>query len=378
MPPSPTLPLDCTPLPPRPKARISEADIRRIEPVQQVLLRPLEYESVDAWRRAVNETLNTALGGDMALFQLDSPGVALHYSDELDPEILSSYPELMPDFETRRGIFARSLMLGAGNRYTLWKRHLGWLYQSDYFNEMIVGLRAFDTLWATAPVAGAKYPAMLHTYHERREGGRRFGAADVQLMRLARPALEAGVRMVQQLHESRRSLAGAIDHLAAPVLAFDQNGRLLHRNPSASAVADSAGGESLSAAAAELARSFAGASDGVVAGSICRRVTTLSGTYDLDASPLAPGLFHSHPAVLVTATDRAEHLPTKAKIRDRFDLTPRQAEIALLLAERLSNAEIAERLFISPHTALRHTEAVMSKLKVGDRRQVADRLRPSR
>ena len=48
-----------------------------------------------------------------------------------------------------------------------------------------------------------------------------------------------------------------------------------------------------------------------------------------------------------------------------------EAEVAFLLAERRTNAEIAEALFISPHTARYHTEAVMGKLGVGRRRAVA-------
>lgn len=49
-------------------------------------------------------------------------------------------------------------------------------------------------------------------------------------------------------------------------------------------------------------------------------------------------------------------------------LTARQAEVLGLLADGLSNAEIADRLFISPRTVENHVTAVLMKLDAADRR----------
>ena len=54
-------------------------------------------------------------------------------------------------------------------------------------------------------------------------------------------------------------------------------------------------------------------------------------------------------------------------------LTNREIEILSLLAERMRNKEIAERLFISPDTVKRHTINLYAKLKVGDRRQAVSK-----
>jgi DNA-binding CsgD family transcriptional regulator/tetratricopeptide (TPR) repeat protein len=52
-------------------------------------------------------------------------------------------------------------------------------------------------------------------------------------------------------------------------------------------------------------------------------------------------------------------------------LTHRQLEVLELLGEGLTNAEIAERLFVSPKTVDHHVSAVLMKLEVTSRRQAA-------
>lgn len=52
-------------------------------------------------------------------------------------------------------------------------------------------------------------------------------------------------------------------------------------------------------------------------------------------------------------------------------LTERELEVLVLLGERLTNPEIAQRLVISPHTAKRHASNIYQKLNVSNRRQAA-------
>jgi DNA-binding CsgD family transcriptional regulator/tetratricopeptide (TPR) repeat protein len=55
-------------------------------------------------------------------------------------------------------------------------------------------------------------------------------------------------------------------------------------------------------------------------------------------------------------------------------LTPREAEIAMLLAAGLSNAQIAERLVVSSKTVDHHVSSVLTKLNVSSRRDVGSAL----
>jgi DNA-binding NarL/FixJ family response regulator len=51
-------------------------------------------------------------------------------------------------------------------------------------------------------------------------------------------------------------------------------------------------------------------------------------------------------------------------------LTPREQEVLQLVAGGRSNQEIADELYISPHTAKTHVNRVMIKLHAHDRAQL--------
>lgn len=73
--------------------------------------------------------------------------------------------------------------------------------------------------------------------------------------------------------------------------------------------------------------------------------------------------------------------PSARMLREAFGLTRREADVAVLLVDRLSNREIAARLVISTHTVRRHVEKVLAKLDIHSRtevREIAKRLRPTR
>jgi DNA-binding CsgD family transcriptional regulator/tetratricopeptide (TPR) repeat protein len=69
-------------------------------------------------------------------------------------------------------------------------------------------------------------------------------------------------------------------------------------------------------------------------------------------------------------------VPAGARRRTRENaagLTPRQLDVLRLVAEGLTNAEIAERLVVSPRTAEHHVAAVLTKLGATTRRDAARR-----
>ena len=80
---------------------------------------------------------------------------------------------------------------------------------------------------------------------------------------------------------------------------------------------------------------------------------------------------------LVRPNGRApQPAPAAVNLHIEYGMTPREIEVALLLAEGCSNRTIAHRLGISPHTARHHTQRVLVKLGVHSRAEAGARLRP--
>ena len=96
--------------------------------------------------------------------------------------------------------------------------------------------------------------------------------------------------------------------------------------------------------------------------------------WDIRAQPLLQAV-HGQPVVVV-AIERVRSASATTseadEVRERFGLSPRQAEVAVLLAQRLTDKEIAARLGISRHTARRHAELVMIRLRVHSRAEVGE------
>ncbi|HYJ70877.1 MAG TPA: LuxR C-terminal-related transcriptional regulator [Actinomycetota bacterium] len=68
------------------------------------------------------------------------------------------------------------------------------------------------------------------------------------------------------------------------------------------------------------------------------------------------------------------HLPRRPRPRTRANpagLTDRQLEVLGLLADGLTNAEIADQLVVSVRTVDHHVAAILAKLNVGSRREAA-------
>jgi DNA-binding CsgD family transcriptional regulator len=67
--------------------------------------------------------------------------------------------------------------------------------------------------------------------------------------------------------------------------------------------------------------------------------------------------------------------PQSTSIRlEAYGVTPREREIAILLAQGLTNPEIARRLVLSPYTVQDHTKSLFEKTGVSSRQELVARV----
>jgi DNA-binding CsgD family transcriptional regulator len=98
-----------------------------------------------------------------------------------------------------------------------------------------------------------------------------------------------------------------------------------------------------------------------------REVATSQAAYRLRGNLVGRNTLGHGTAVLVSVDRVAYQVPAPDSIRARYGLTVRELQVASLIMHRLTNAEIARMLGVSPHTARHHTENVLAKFGVRSR-----------
>ncbi|MCD6356709.1 MAG: response regulator transcription factor [Anaerolineaceae bacterium] len=83
------------------------------------------------------------------------------------------------------------------------------------------------------------------------------------------------------------------------------------------------------------------------------------------------GKSYIDPKVTGKVIKKAASLPRMAKDKNDYDLTERQMEVLKLIAQGFSNADIAERLFLSEGTVSNYTRGIFNKMGVSARTQAA-------
>lgn len=358
-------------------------DRTRLQTAQETLLSPLDFDTVDAWRSAANDAVEALLGADKGFFMLPLNGRANVYSDEYEAVTTSAYPGEMEPIAKRHAYWHRVTTLGVHNRAMAWGAGLDEYYRSRYYNEFVIPRRGFNATGMTSAMNTTPRKdtvAQLAVHHDnpRTEP---FGPRGLALLRLLYPAFKAGVEAWYRLAQHRNRLRDLLDELGAALRVSDLDGQTLHRTPAlVRALRADPERDRLEAALDRVTQQLVRHVRGTAAPHECfdapvrRSVATRVARYRISGTIIRRGAMGSQEVVLVTL-DRARPAawPLDA-LENRFDLTPRQAEVAQLLAQRKTNREIAEALCISRHTARHHTEAVLRKLGIQTRTEVRDSL----
>lgn len=379
--------------PPIAELVLTDQDRALYENVLETLLSPLTYDSSASWGVAVSRGLVDLFHADQSIFSIPM---------DLDFEFLASGMDEYTADAVRETLVALNGREAGGSPYAdeylqrsmsclrvrgieVWNNLLmtdlmGSEYERSLFFREVVGASGVKHQTVMGMASGGSM-AMTGIAHTSVDGGP-FLEQELDLMGLLLPAFKAGVHVQARLHRRRHDLVRSLDALEEPLIIQDADGREIHRNVAMGRLSEEEPesttlfsemrtlGKDLALRARNRRKSFARSR--WAGGS--RRVRTRRGSYTLRGSYLRPEIFARRAVVLVTIAERPPTLPSVAALREQYDLTGREAEVASLLARGLSNREIAERLAISRHTVRHHAEHVFLKLDVHSRKALALRL----
>lgn len=356
---------------------LSHSDLVRLAKTLRALVSPLAIDSAEEWPMDGAEELGKLLRADAVLVMRPGEGGGVLTGRGIEAEVLRAYGERYGALD--RGMLVRRKEL----RAEVWSRGLLWdraeLRRSEYYNEFVVPSRLYDAVGVTVDLDAG--PAGLSFYHSRPSGAR-FGDRAHGLLRIVLPAFRAGAEVWYRVARTGGRTLGLVDLLEDGMLLCDARGRTVHVNRALRTLLgrdperDRLRAE-LGRVAAWFARCRDGRGDPVEGGAwedLSAEVRTSVGRYRLRGALIDAGAAEPTACVLVTVEGGPLPLPPAEALCGHWGLTPRQAAVARLLAEGRSNAEVAERLGISPHTARHHTESVLLKLGVRSRAEVAARL----
>jgi DNA-binding CsgD family transcriptional regulator len=347
---------------------LSTADLTALSACSRELLSALDDPTPDVWADRVAHSVRPLLRADRSVVSLPMPnGWLLRPTDSAMLDALAAYAEHYhkKDIYTNARRRARGLDVFSYDMLITSEEQK----QSEFWNDWILRYRACKPIGLSHDIAGSSVPAALMGYKDR-PNARRFSDREMAILRLLQPSFEAAFRTLQRFHAAGAELIGHIDRLARAVALVSPDGAV-HANPAFTGVFGARAQSVLDAVipharaiVAPRAQMFGQTLTGQVHG-------PLGATTQWSIHLVSPG---GDRTFALIDFDEPRARADAAAIRERFGLSARQAEVAVLMARRRTYKEIAHALGIRPNTARRHCEQVLARLGVHSRDEVEGRL----
>lgn len=257
------------------------------------------------------------------------------------------------------------------------------LEQSDYYQQYLQPIDLFRILGVDTSEPGGMVARLRFS---RRRSEPRFNEEERQFLARITPHLNRAIQVYAALNRAtteRDVYAGAVSQLAVATIILDEQARLLNANPVAQALLDEADGllvrdQKLRIKGREADRALQDALQSIIRAqqqgqaSVARALRVprsgARANLGLVVRPVsAPewGQGQSSPCVAVFISDPDSVEPASQQtLSELFDLTPAEANLAILLARGLSLAEISEVQNISQHTARAQLKSIFAKTEV--------------
>jgi DNA-binding CsgD family transcriptional regulator len=360
--------------------------LEAIQRALEVLLAPSEYPDWRSWRRDVHQRLLELTGAErMAIYTpLGSdteawcvPGLTAEWGSMPHPE-----PGSAGTVRRLSGFVAAQSTGGFDRRDGAPPRHqdtAGALARRHRTSAVVTGSLHSQTAPRAEIAAievdfGGERPAMI-AFTDGRSPWWRPDAERVASLKAVLPALKAGLAMWRKTAEQKAALPAIVQALSGAAILFDRGGTLLHANDPARALLASDAGARLRGEAQRLAWTVdasARRSSAAVGLPTATRDLRLDATCYRMRGVVPPETLRGSAGAILVTIERIERAPlSDQELRERFGLTAREVEVTRLVAQGLSNQEIADRLGVSFFTARNHVERLLVKLGVANRARVA-------
>lgn len=366
---------------------LSSERIARVSALQRTFLSPLEHNDMGSWSRHVLHEVEELFGADRSAIWLPWDGGLFRSSENIEPEYLDAFGSRVRGMEPGAIRYSEP-MVDAGHQRRR-QRHLS-VWSIDMLGRL-TGQEAeeSETYQAAVVPAGIAHSVVLNPSLEVGEALLGVGHSNpdddpygeegcLELAHLLLPSFEAGLAVVLREKIRRETLARVVDELAEALSVFDASGRELHRSarlretlahdPQSALIVNRMALLAKRALRLSRARSH----DTSPVGS--EEIGTATARYVLRASLLGFSASGAQEAVLVAVERLTTRLPERRSLCQRYGLTTRQAEVALLLARGYTNREVARCLRISHHTVRHHAEWVFDKMDVHSRAELAHKM----
>lgn len=357
---------------------LSTADLAQLEAASRALLSPLAFETEDDWCRSVVDAYRPVFGSDAGSFARPDRADGFFLGVGVDEDILQKLDWYLgppnrfatgPDPVVNQ--FFESI-IPSGIAMWVWETIAwvtgGMVEQSEFYQEVLVPGRMSHHHALFDMRATGGFHLVAHDAASHRQLSQEDATVRLQLLL---PSFRAGLDTLERLKAHRLTL----DAVGEPLAAFSADGVEIHRTPALrTLLAADPESHRVERGLLDLARrvrplAFSLRADSHVIGTASDEVRTDHARYTLRATLLPSSGSGFGEAFLVTVgtTGGKTALPAPDDLRERHGLTRREAEVALLVAQGLSNDAIADRLFVSPHTVRHHVESTMSKLDLTGR-----------
>lgn len=357
--------------------RYTSTDLARLTAAIGTCVRPFDFPTVEDWRSAlldrVMEMLEAPLGRcDLVGLGLAEDRISKGYDGVFDLYV-TDFMHLDPTY----GLMSRLNMTTYTRRYR--HRVAGDAWTARYKRSVVY--REFYAPNRLLDAAGIRFSAGGVTAHVHAEtwgeGGELMDERGRGLLLALEPAFRAAALSLTGAQRCAWQAHRLLDAIDQPVGLVNRVGKWVHRTPALQVLLDGLGAEDREALLGrinDLALTLLRMPTPAVPDEAwVRQSAPLLERAGLRVSAVLLGpdrpYLQSHVLVQVERTGGGVQLDPARLLQ--AGLTPREVEVARLLARGLSDKAIAGTLGFSWHTARRHTEKVLAKLGISSRSGVA-------